>query len=53
MEVQKNSMLVTQDQAIVTKYFKIKFLKEEIDSKCRLYKHHEENVEHLNSGCPI
>jgi hypothetical protein len=28
-------------------------LKEEIDSKCRLCKQHEETTDHLTSGCPI
>lgn len=28
-------------------------MKEVIDSKCRLYKRHEENIDHLISGCPI
>ena len=26
---------------------------EEIESKCRLCKQHEETIEHLTSGCPI
>jgi len=28
-------------------------LKEEIESKCRLCKQHEETIDHLISGCPI
>jgi len=28
-------------------------LKEEIESKYRLYKQHEETIDHLTSGCPI
>jgi len=28
-------------------------LKEEIESKCRLCKQHEETIHHLTSGCPI
>ena len=28
-------------------------MKEEIESKCRLCKQHEETIDHLISGCPI
>ena len=28
-------------------------MKEEIESKCRLCKQHEETTDHLTSGCPI
>jgi len=28
-------------------------LKQEIESKCRLYKQLEETIDHLTSGCPI
>ena len=28
-------------------------MKEEIESKCRLCKQHEETIDHLTSGCPI
>jgi hypothetical protein len=28
-------------------------LKEEIESKCRLCKQHEETIDNLTSGCPI
>ena len=31
----------------------IVILKQEIDSKCRLCKQHEETIDHLTSGCPI
>ena len=33
--------------------FKNKILKQEIESKCRLCKQHEETIDHLTSGCPI
>ena len=49
----KTKKLVAQDEAISTNYFKKKILKEEIESKCRLCKQHEETIEHLTSGCPI
>jgi hypothetical protein len=30
-----------------------KILKQQTDSKCQLYKEHEETINHLISGCPI
>jgi hypothetical protein len=45
--------VAAQGQAISTNYFKNKNLKQEIESKCRLCKQHEETVDHLTSGCPI
>ena len=49
----ESTIVAAQDQAISTNYFKSKILKEEIESKCRLWKQHEEAIEHLTSGCPI
>ena len=49
----ESTTVAAQDQAISTNYFKNNILKEEIKSKCRLYKQHEETVDHLTSGCPI
>jgi len=49
----ESTIVTAQDQAISTNYFKNKILKEEIQSKCRLCKQHEESIDHLNSGCPI
>jgi len=49
----ESTVVAAQDQAISTNYFKNKILKEEIESKCRLYKQHEETIDHLTSGCPI
>jgi hypothetical protein len=37
--------VAAQDQAISTNYFKNKILKEEIESKCRLCKQHEETID--------
>jgi hypothetical protein len=45
--------VAAQDQAISKNDFKNKILKEEVDSKCRLCKQHEETIDHLTSGCPI
>ena len=45
--------MAAQDQAISTNYFKNKILKQEIESKCRLCKQHEETIDNLTSGCPI
>ena len=49
----ESTIVAAQDQTIGTKYFKNKILKEEIGSKCRLCKQHEETIDHLTSGCPI
>jgi iron only hydrogenase large subunit-like protein len=47
--------VAAQDEAVNTNSFKNKILKEEMDSKCQLYKQHEETTSfyHLSSGCPI
>ena len=45
--------MAAQDQAISTNYFKNKIFKEEIESKYRLCKQHEETIDHLTSGCHI
>jgi len=45
--------VAAQDQAIRTNYFKNKILKEEIESKCRVCKQHEETIDHLTLECPI
>jgi len=49
----ESTKVEAQDQAIGTNYFKNNILKEEIESKCRLCKQHEETTNHLTSGCPI
>ena len=49
----ESTIVVAQDQAISTNYFKNKILKEETESKCRLCKQHEETIDHVTSGCPI
>jgi hypothetical protein len=48
----ESTIVAAQDQEISTNYFKNKILKEEIMSKCQLYKQHE-TIDHLTSGCPI
>jgi hypothetical protein len=45
--------VAAQNQAISTNYFKNNNLKQEIDSKCRLCKQHEETTDHLTTGCTI
>jgi hypothetical protein len=45
--------VVEQYQAASTNYLKNKIFKEEIDSKCRLCKQHEETVHRLTSGYPF
>ena len=49
----ESTMVAGQDQAISTNYFKNKILKEEIESKCRLCKKHEETIDHQTSGCSV
>ena len=49
----ESTIVAAQDQAISTNYFKKKILKEEIESKCRLCKQHEETIDNLTSGCLI
>ena len=49
----ESTIVAAQDQAICTNYFKNTILKQEIESKCRLCKQHEETIDHLTSGCPI
>jgi hypothetical protein len=48
----ESTIVAAKDQAISTNYFKNKILKEEIESKCRLCKQHEETIDHLTSECP-
>jgi hypothetical protein len=49
----ESTIVAARDQAISTKYFKNKILKEETESKCRSCKQHEETTDHLTSGCLI
>ena len=49
----ESTIVAAQDQAVSTNYFKTKILNEEIESKCRLCKEHEETINHLTSGSPI
>jgi hypothetical protein len=49
----ESTIVVAQDQAISTNYFKRKILKEEIESRCQPCKEYEEIIDHLTSGCPI
>ena len=45
----ESTIVAAEDQAISANYFKNKILKEEIESKCRLCKQHEETIDHLTS----
>ena len=49
----ESTIVAAQDQAISTNYFKNKIFTEEIESKCRLCKQHEETIDHLTSVYPI
>ena len=42
----ESTIVAAQHQAISTNYFKNKILKQEIESKCRLCKQHEETIDH-------
>ena len=46
-EETESVIMAAEDKAISTNCFKNKILREDIDSKCRLYKQHEETVDHL------
>ena len=48
----ESTIVAAQDQVICTNSFKNKILKQEIESKFRLCKQHEETIDHLTSGCP-
>ena len=48
----ESTIVAAKDQAINTNYFKNKILKEEIESKCRLCKQHEETIDHFYLGVP-
>jgi hypothetical protein len=52
-EETQSTIVAAQGKVISTKYFINKILKEEIDSKYRLCKQHEETLDHLTSGCTI
>ena len=45
----ESTIVAAQDQAISKNHFKNKILKEEIESKCRICKQHEETIEQWNS----
>ena len=47
----ESTIVAAQDQAVSTNYFKNKILKQEIESKCRLCKQHEETIDHLTYCC--
>jgi len=45
--------MAAHNQASSKNYLKNKMLRQEIDSKCRLCKQHEDTIDHLTSGCPV
>jgi hypothetical protein len=48
-----SEMVAAQDQAIQTKYYTMKILNTETDSKCRLCQQFDETIDHIISACPI
>jgi len=52
-EKTESVIVAAEDKATSTNYFKNKILREETDSKCRLYKQHEETIDHLPEGDTI
>ena len=49
----ESTIVVAQDQAIITNSFKNNILKEEIGSKSQLCKQHDKTIDHLTDGCSI
>ena len=49
----ESTIVAAEDKATSTNYFKNKILREEIESKCRLCKQHEETNDHLTRGCSV
>jgi hypothetical protein len=49
----KSEIVAAQDQAIQTKYYAMKILNTETDSKCRLCQQFDETIDHIISACPI
>jgi len=45
--------VAAQAQALQTKYYAIKILSTETDSKCRLCQQYDETIDHITSACPI
>jgi len=49
----ESEIVAAQDQAIQTKYYTMKILNTETDSKCRLCQKFDETIDHIISACPI
>ena len=49
----ESEIVAAQDQALQTKYYAIKILNTETDSKCRLCQQFDETIDHIISACPI
>jgi len=49
----ESEIVAAQDQAPQTKYYAIKILNTETDSKCRLCQQFDETIDHIISACPI
>ena len=54
LKIETESLIVAaQDQALNTKYFQKKILKQQIDGLCRMCHKHVESISHIVSGCTI
>ena len=49
----ESEIVTAQDQVLQTKYYAIKILSTETDSKCRLCQQFDETIDHIISACPI
>jgi hypothetical protein len=49
----ESEIVAPQDQALQTKYYTIKILNTETDSKCRLCHQFDETIHHIISACPV
>jgi hypothetical protein len=48
----ESEIVAAQDRALQTKYYAIKILSTETDSKCRLCQQFDETIDHIISTCP-
>jgi len=49
----ESEIVAAQDQALQTKYYTIKILNAETNSKCRLCQQFDEKIDHIIPACPV